>query len=68
VGVEDQFGRAYISREGDGRILHDADVEAIPLQDFIDAPPAGAIDEAAVDKNDIVDPGHVRLPTYKKLW
>jgi len=58
LGVDYQLGRVHISRQRDRRILHDADVEAVLLQDVIDTPPAGAVHEASVDKNDIVDLRH----------
>jgi hypothetical protein len=40
LGIDDQFGRAHISRQRNSRILYDADVEAVLLQDVVDAPPA----------------------------
>jgi hypothetical protein len=61
LGINDQLGSADISRERDRRILHDADVKAVLLQDVIDTPPAGAVYEASMDENDIVDPWHLLL-------
>src|SRR5438552_3877467 len=58
LGGDYQLGRVHISRQRNGRILHDADVEAVLLQDVIDTPPAGAVHEASMDENDIVDLWH----------
>jgi hypothetical protein len=40
--------------EGDRRILDDADVEAILPQGAEDAIPAGTVDKATMDENDVV--------------
>jgi hypothetical protein len=65
MGMDYQLRCGHISHQRNGRILDDSDVEAVLLQNVIDTPPAGAVHEASVDKNDIVDLRH-RL-TYSLL-
>jgi hypothetical protein len=64
--MDDRLGRSHISGQRDGRILHDADIEAVLLENVIDTPPAGAIHKRAVDENDIVDLRH-RLNLHSSL-
>ena len=49
---EHQFGRSYIVRQRQSRVLDDADVAAILPHDLVNALPAGAIHESAVNQHD----------------
>ena len=51
--VEDELRRCHIIGKRRRRVLHDANLVAVLLQLPVDAQPAGAIDEAAVDQNDV---------------
>jgi hypothetical protein len=64
VGVAGQHGRPVLTLQdppGDlgvafqrqCRVLHDADVVAVLAQQLVKLPPAGAVDEAAVDEDDV---------------
>ncbi|MCY1240480.1 hypothetical protein D9M72_533320 [compost metagenome] len=68
IGVADEYDRAVLCGDralGDGdvigkrqgRVLDDGDVVAVLLEDVVDALPAGAIDEAAVNEHDILGGG-----------
>jgi hypothetical protein len=46
-------GRRDIACEGNRGVLDDADVVTMAAQDSIDALPAGAVDKAAVNENDV---------------
>ena len=48
-------GRRHVGGERGRRVLHDGDVVAVALQDVVDAPPARAVDEAAVHQDDVPD-------------
>ena len=63
VGVADQndrplrlryheLGRGHVVGQGRRRVLHDADVETVLLQDVVDAFPTCAVNKAAVHEND----------------
>jgi hypothetical protein len=52
LGVDDALGRSDVAFERKRRILDDADAVAVFLQVFVDALPAGAIHETAVNEND----------------
>src|SRR6185312_4149449 len=56
--IEDQIGRGHVALQRNGRILDDADVETVLLEDVVEASPARAVDEGTVNQNDIVDPSH----------
>ena len=60
--IEDQIGRGHVALQRNGRILDDADVETVLLEDVVEASPARAVDEGAVNQNDVVDPSHGMLP------
>ena len=49
---DDALGERHVVGERGRRVLDDGDVVAVLLQDVVDALPAGAVDEAAVDKDD----------------
>ena len=64
VGVADEDRRAVlevqhvvrgldVALERERLVLHDAHVEAVGLQQVVDALPAGAVDEAAVDQDHV---------------
>ena len=53
LGVEDPPGGGGVAVQGQGRVLHDADPESVAGERFVDALPAGAVNEAAVDENDV---------------
>jgi len=53
LGVEDPPGGGGVAVQGQGRVLHDADPESVAGERFVDALPAGAVDESAVDENHI---------------
>ncbi len=68
VGVADQDDRAVLSGNGalgdgnvvfqrDGRVLHDRHLIAVLGEDVVDAFPAGAVDETAVDQQDVFNRG-----------
>ena len=50
--VDRPLGHGNVVGERDRRILDDSDVVAVLLQVLVDALPAGAVHETAVDKND----------------
>jgi hypothetical protein len=50
--VDHLLGRGDVARERNRRILDDADVVAVLPQEAIDALPAGAVRETAVNEND----------------
>ena len=52
--VDDALGRGHVAFERQRRILDDADVVAVLLQDVVDALPAGAVHETAVNENDVL--------------
>jgi hypothetical protein len=56
--VEDVVGGLDVALERERLVLHDADVEAVRLQDVVDALPAGAVDEASVNENHIAHVSH----------
>ena len=56
--VEDVVGGLDVAVERERLVLHDADVEAVRLQQVVDALPAGAIDEATVDENHVAHVSH----------
>ncbi|MNY48332.1 hypothetical protein D3C86_1836600 [compost metagenome] len=45
----------HVSGERDRRVLHDADVVALGLEQLVDGLPAPAVDKAAVDQHHVVD-------------
>ena len=49
--VDDALGRGDVVGERERRVLDDADVVAVLLQVVVDALPAGAVDETAVDED-----------------
>src|SRR5436305_3127190 len=51
LGIDDALGRFHVTIERKRRILHDADVETVLLQDVVDALPAGAVDETPVNED-----------------
>jgi len=53
LGIEDPPGGGGVPFQGQGGVLHDADPESVAGERFVDALPAGTIDEPAVDENDI---------------
>jgi hypothetical protein len=59
--IEDQIGRDHVALQRDGRILDDAYGETVLLEDVVDAGPTRAVDEGAVNQNDVVDPSHDAL-------
>src|SRR6185436_6978643 len=60
--IEDQIGRGHVALQRNGRILDDADVETVLLEDVVEASPARAVNEGAVNQNDVVDPSHGCAP------
>jgi hypothetical protein len=69
VGVADEDRRAVllvehvvrgldVAVERERLILHDAHVEAVRRERVVDAPPAGPVDEAAVDEDYVLHVGH----------
>src|ERR1700682_2899286 len=48
------LGNCYVVLQRYRRILDDADVVAVSLQDFVDALPASAIHKATMDENDVL--------------
>jgi len=53
--VEDLPGRGQIGRQRAGGVLHDRDVVTTLRQQVEDALPAGAVDEAAVHQDHVLD-------------
>src|SRR6266403_1286039 len=51
---KNSLGNCYVVLQRYRRILDDADLIAVPLQDFVDALPAGAIHKATMDENDVI--------------
>ena len=56
--VEHVVGGLDVALERERLVLHDADVEAVRLQQVVDALPAGAVDEAAVDEDHVAHFSH----------
>jgi hypothetical protein len=50
--VDDTLGHGNVVGERERRILHDSDAVAALVELVVDAMPARAVDEAAVDEND----------------
>jgi hypothetical protein len=53
LSVEDPSGGGGIAFQRQGGVLNDADPEAVAGERFVDTLPARAVDESAVDENDI---------------
>ena len=53
--VQDEPGRGDIALEGQGRVLDDADGESFLDEEVVDPLPAGAVHEAAVDEDHVLD-------------
>jgi hypothetical protein len=49
--VEDLSGGSIVASQRQCRVLNDGDAIAVVLEDVVDALPAGAVDESAVDKD-----------------
>jgi hypothetical protein len=61
LALEDQPGGLGIAFQRQCRVLHDADVEAVPAQQLVDLLPAGSVDEAAVHEDDVSRSAHLFL-------
>lgn len=51
--VEDPVGDGDVIGEGLGRVLHDVDLMAGFAEAAVDGLPAGAVDESAVDEDNV---------------
>jgi hypothetical protein len=54
LGVERVVGGLDTALKRQRLVLHDAHVEAVRLQQVVDALPAGPVDETTVDEDDVV--------------
>ncbi len=54
-GGDGALGDGNVVGQGGGRVLDDADLVAVPLQDLVDAFPSRTVDETAVDEDDRLD-------------
>src|SRR3954452_4463803 len=61
--VERAVRHRYVVGERGRRVLHDGDRVAVSPQDAVDARPTGAVDEAAMDENDI---RHEIVPSVRR--
>ena len=53
--VDDLSGGLRVALERQSRVLDDADVVAVLLEQVVDGLPAGTVHKPAVDENDVVD-------------
>jgi hypothetical protein len=58
VGVECLLRGCHVGFEADGGVLHDGDGVTVLGEQVVDTSPAGAIDETAVDEDDVPNFGH----------
>jgi hypothetical protein len=59
--VEYAAGHRHVVVEGQRRVLDDADIESLLREEAVDAFPARAVDESAVDKRHVLCVGHADL-------
>jgi hypothetical protein len=52
--VQDALGRGHILIQAGERVLDDRNVVTVPNEDVVNRPPTGAVDEGAVDEQDIL--------------
>jgi len=60
--VEHLLGGGDVAVERDRRVLDDADVESVLREEVVDAFPAGAVHEAAVNQGHVAHVSHGELP------
>jgi hypothetical protein len=56
--VEHVVGGLDVALQRQRLVLHDADVVPVRLEQVVNAPPAGPVDEATVDEDDVLNISH----------